>query len=107
MASRVCAENGAHVVKTYFCENFEHVSATCPVPIVIAGGKKIPEFDALSMAYQALDQGACGVDMGRNIFQAENPMAMIQAVRSVVHENESPNKAFELYNTLKNHSTPD
>ena len=70
LASRVCAENGAHVVKTYFCEGFEQVAATCPVPIVLAGGKKLPELDALTMAYQAIDQGASGVDMGRNIFQA-------------------------------------
>jgi putative autoinducer-2 (AI-2) aldolase len=102
MASRVCAENGAHVVKTYFCENFEHVAATCPVPIVLAGGKKLPELEALSMAYQAVDQGAAGVDMGRNIFQAGDPIAMIQAVRAVVHEMEKPEKAFDLYNTLKN-----
>jgi putative autoinducer-2 (AI-2) aldolase len=101
MASRVCAENGAHVVKTYFCDDFEKVSATCPVPIVLAGGKKLPELDALTMAYQAIDQGACGVDMGRNIFQAGDPIAMIQAVKSVVHDNETPEKAFDLYNTLK------
>jgi len=102
MASRVCAENGAHVVKTYFCKNFEQVASTCPVPIVLAGGKKLPELDALSMAYQAIDQGASGVDMGRNIFQAGDPIAMIQAVRSVVHDREKPEKAYELYNTLKN-----
>lgn len=101
MASRVCAENGAHVVKTYFCENFERVAATCPVPIVLAGGKKLPEADALVMAYQAIDQGAAGVDMGRNIFQAEDPIAMIQAVRAVVHDREKPEKAFELYRSLK------
>lgn len=103
MASRVCAENGAHVVKTYYCEEgFEKVAATCPVPIVIAGGKKLPELDALTMAHNAIDQGACGVDMGRNIFQADNPIAMIQAVRAVVHNGESPEKALDLYNTLKN-----
>ena len=101
MASRVCAENGAHVVKTYYCEGFEQVAATCPVPIVLAGGKKLPELDALTMAYKAIDQGASGVDMGRNIFQAGDPIAMIQAVRAVVHENETPEKAFDLYNTLK------
>ena len=101
MASRVCAENGAHVVKTYFCEGFEKVAATCPVPIVLAGGKKLPELDALTMAYKAIDQGASGVDMGRNIFQAGDPIAMIQAVKAVVHDNETPEKAFELYNTLK------
>lgn len=103
MASRVCAENGAHVVKTYYCaENFEQVTASCPVPIVIAGGKKLPELDALKMARSAIDQGACGVDMGRNIFQAEHPTAMIQAVRTVVHDGETPEKALDLYETLKN-----
>ena len=101
MASRVCAENGAHVVKTYFCDDFEKVASTCPVPIVLAGGKKLPELDALTMAYQAIDQGASGVDMGRNIFQAGDPIAMIQAVKAVVHDNETPEKAFDLYNTLK------
>jgi putative autoinducer-2 (AI-2) aldolase len=101
MASRVCAENGAHVVKTYFCDDFEKVTSTCPVPIVLAGGKKLPELDALTMAYQAIDQGANGVDMGRNIFQAGDPIAMIQAVKSVVHDRETPEKAFDMYNTLK------
>ena len=101
MASRVCAENGAHVVKTYFCDDFEKVASTCPVPIVLAGGKKLPELDALTMAYQAIDQGASGVDMGRNIFQAGDPIAMIQAVRAVVHDMETPEKAFDLYNSLK------
>ncbi|MGD8291849.1 MAG: 3-hydroxy-5-phosphonooxypentane-2,4-dione thiolase [Desulfobacterales bacterium] len=101
MASRVCAENGAHVVKTYFCDDFEKVTSTCPVPIVLAGGKKLPELDALTMAYNAIDQGANGVDMGRNIFQAGDPIAMIQAVKAVVHDRETPEKAFDLYNTLK------
>jgi putative autoinducer-2 (AI-2) aldolase len=82
-------------------EGFETVTAACPVPIVIAGGKKIPERDALTMAYRAVQEGAAGVDMGRNIFQAEAPTAMIQAVRAVVHDNEKPQKALELYQTLK------
>ena len=103
LATRICAELGAQYVKTYYVpEDFETVTASCPVPIVIAGGKKIPELDALSMAHNAVQQGAAGVDMGRNIFQAESPIAMIKAVRAVVHDNESPEKAFELYNTLKN-----
>ncbi len=102
LATRICAELGAHYIKTYYVENdFETVTASCPVPIVIAGGKKIPELDALKMAYNAIQQGAAGVDMGRNIFQSEAPVAMIKAVRSVVHENESAEKAFELYNSLK------
>ncbi len=101
MASRVCAENGAHVVKTYFCdEGFEKVVASCPVPIVIAGGKKLPERDALAMAYQAIQEGAAGVDMGRNVFQAEHPVAMIQAIRAVVHEGAKPDKAYKLYQDL-------
>ncbi len=101
LASRVLAELGAHYVKTYFCaEKFEEVVAGCPVPIVIAGGKKIPEPDALKMAYQAIDQGALGVDMGRNIFAAEDPVAMAQAVRAVVHDLEKPDKAYEMYRDL-------
>ena len=103
LASRVCAENGATFVKTYFCEeNFEQVVAACPVPIVIAGGKKLPENDALEFAYQAIQQGAAGVDMGRNVFQSEHPIAMIQAVRAVVHDQRTPQDAFDLYNTIKN-----
>ena len=102
LAVRVIAENGAQVIKTYFCaEDFEHVTAACPVPIVIAGGKKLPELDALKMAYLAIDQGAMGVDMGRNIFQAEHPVAMIKAIRAVVHDNAKPEDAFQMYNDLK------
>ena len=74
--------------------------AACPVPIVIAGGKKLPESEALELAYKAVQSGARGVDMGRNIFQAENPAAMIQAVRAVVHKFAKPSEAFELYKDL-------
>ncbi len=103
LASRVCAENGAHVVKTYYCStDFEKVTASCPVPIVIAGGKKLSEADALQMAFEAIDQGAAGVDMGRNVFQAEHPIAMIQAVSGVVHNGMKATEAFGLYNDLKN-----
>jgi len=102
LATRICAELGAHYIKTYYVEEgFETVTSCCPVPIVIAGGKKIPELEALQMARNAIQQGANGVDMGRNIFQSESPTAMIQAVRAVVHENEAPERAFDLYNTLK------
>ncbi len=105
LATRMCAELGATYLKTYYVEDgFETVTAGCPVPIVIAGGKKIPELDALTMAYRAINEGAAGVDMGRNIFQADDPVAMIQAVRKVVHENAKPKDAFEFYNTLKNKS---
>jgi putative autoinducer-2 (AI-2) aldolase len=101
LASRICAELGASVVKTYYVDGFETVTASCPVPIVIAGGKKIPEKDALKMAYNAVQQGASGVDMGRNIFQSGSPKSMIQAVRKVVHENMKPADAYDLYLTLK------
>lgn len=102
LACRVIAELGVHFVKTYYCEpGFEEVVAGCPVPVVIAGGKKVPELEALKMAYKAIDLGAMGVDMGRNIFAAEDPAAMAQAVGAVVHQLEKPEKAFELYNDLK------
>lgn len=102
LACRVIAELGVHFVKTYYCEpGFDEVVAGCPVPVVIAGGKKLPELDALKMAYKAIDQGALGVDMGRNIFGADNPAAMAQAVGAIVHRFEKPEKAFQLYNDLK------
>ena len=102
LATRMCAEIGAHYVKSYYFEpGFEKVAAACPVPIVIAGGKKLPEMEALEMAYKAIDQGAAGVDMGRNIFQSDSPVGMIQAVGLVVHKNEKPKQAFELYNDIK------
>jgi len=101
LATRICAELGAAVVKTYFVPGFETVTAACPVPIVIAGGKKLPELDALQMARDAIDQGASGVDMGRNIFQSEAPTAMIRAVRGVVHDGMEAATAHELYETLK------
>jgi 3-hydroxy-5-phosphonooxypentane-2,4-dione thiolase len=104
LAVRICAELGAAFVKTYYTDqDFESVTASCPVPIVIAGGKKLPEFDALTMAYNALRAGASGVDMGRNIFQSDAPVAMLQAVRKVVHEGMKPKEAFELYENLKKH----
>jgi putative autoinducer-2 (AI-2) aldolase len=101
LATRICAELGAQVVKTYYCEEgFERVTAGCPVPIVMAGGKKLPELDALTMAYRAVEQGAAGVDMGRNIFQSPSPSAMIQAVRKVVHDGALPDEAYALFREL-------
>jgi putative autoinducer-2 (AI-2) aldolase len=103
LACRICAELGAQYVKTYYIpKGFESVTASCPVPIVMAGGKKIPEIDALTMAHNAVQEGAAGVDMGRNIFQAESPAAMIQAVGATVHQNLPPNQAHEMYLDLKN-----
>lgn len=101
LATRICAELGATFVKTYFVPGFEQVTSGCPVPIVIAGGKRLPEPDALKMAYDALQQGASGVDMGRNIFQSSAPAAMIQAVRKVVHEGFKPDHAYEFFLDLK------
>lgn len=102
LACRICAELGATYVKTYYvAEGFETVTASCPVPIVIAGGKKLPELEALRMASSAIQQGASGVDMGRNIFQAEVPSVMIQAVRKVVHDGMPPEQAFEFYSSMK------
>ena len=97
LCCRIAAELGANFVKTYFCEGFEEVVGNCPVPIVIAGGKKISEPDALKLAHDALQGGAVGVDMGRNIFQSDSPIAMIQAVRKVVHEKATPSEAYDFY----------
>ena len=96
LAARICAELGAQVVKTYYCaDGFDTVTAACPVPVVMAGGKKMPEQDALTMAANAIEGGAAGVDMGRNIFQSDHPVAMIRAIRAVVHESAKPEQAFE------------
>lgn len=103
LACRICAELGAHVVKTYYIpDGFETVVASCPVPIVMAGGKKLPELDALTMAHRAVQEGAAGVDMGRNIFQSEAPRAMIEAVRGIVHDGMNPKQAYEQYQSLRN-----
>jgi putative autoinducer-2 (AI-2) aldolase len=102
LACRICAELGAHLVKTYYVpEGFETVTASCPVPIVMAGGKKLPELDALKMAYNAVREGAAGVDMGRNIFQSDAAVAMLQAVGKIVHEGMKPEQAYDFYQTLK------
>lgn len=97
LACRICAELGAHFVKTYYCEGFEEVVRNTPVPIVIAGGKKLPERDAITLAWNAVASGARGVDMGRNIFQSDCPVGMIRAVRAVVHDGASIDEAWEVY----------
>ncbi len=103
LSSRIAAELGAHIVKTYYCEDFEKVVRSCPVPVVIAGGPKLKnELDVLKMAYEAIAQGAKGVDMGRNIWQSRWPVAVISAIRSIVHEKYSVKKAYSLFNSLKN-----
>ncbi len=102
LACRIAAEQGAHIVKTYYCDNFEKVVQSCPVPIIVAGGKKIPERDALQLTYNAIKGGAVGVDMGRNIWQSEHPVSMIKAVRAIVHGNLNVDQAFNLYKKLVN-----
>ncbi|MFC4025177.1 3-hydroxy-5-phosphonooxypentane-2,4-dione thiolase [Oceanobacillus longus] len=97
LATRMLAEFGAQIVKTYYCDDFEKVAAACPVPLVVAGGKKIPEQDALTLAYNSIQGGAAGVDMGRNIFQSKHPKEMIQAVNKVVHDGFSDKEAYEYF----------
>lgn len=99
-ACRVVSENGADIVKTYYCDGFEEVVDACLSPIIIAGGTKRPTKEALEFTFNAIKAGAVGVDMGRNIFQNENPLAMIQAVRSIVHDGQSVKEAYELYGEL-------
>jgi len=97
LACRIAGELGAHVVKTYYCENFEKVIEGCPVPVIIAGGKKLAkEIDVLELTFNAIKDGASGVDMGRNIWQSDHPIPMIKAVRSIVHEGFSLKEAAEL-----------
>ncbi len=101
LATRVIAELGAHIVKTYYCDDFEKVVAACPVPIVVAGGKKLPELDALELTYKAIQSGAAGVDMGRNVFQSDSPVGMLKAISGIVHDNLTPQQAFDYYETEK------
>ncbi|MBM3422999.1 MAG: 3-hydroxy-5-phosphonooxypentane-2,4-dione thiolase [Chlorobi bacterium] len=102
LACRISAELGAQIVKTYYVpEDFETVVASCPVPIVMAGGKKISELDALTMSYRAIQEGAAGVDMGRNIFQSDAPLAMMKTVNRVVHENLAPAEAYEYFQGIR------
>ena len=102
LSCRIAAEFGAHMVKTYYCENFEKVVNTCPVPVIIAGGPKLEERQALELTYNAIKSGASGVDMGRNIWQSKYPVPMIRAVRAIVHENSNVDKAYDLFKKLCN-----
>jgi len=97
LACRIAAELGAQIVKTYYCEGFEQVVNGCPVPVVIAGGKKIEERQALKLAHEAVSAGATGVDMGRNIFQSKWPVPMIRAVRSIVHDGKTDAESWEQF----------
>jgi putative autoinducer-2 (AI-2) aldolase len=109
LACRICAELGAQFVKAYYVpEEFATVTASCPVPIVMAGGKKLPELDALTMAYRAIEEGAAGVDMGRNIFQSSQPDAMLRAVGAVVHDRADPADVYDalIASTVQNRQMP-
>ena len=97
LATRIIAELGANIIKTYYCEDFEEIVAACPVPIVVAGGKKLPEQEALALAYHAIRDGARGLDMGRNIFQSAHPIAMADAIGKIVHHKYTDKEAFEFY----------
>jgi putative autoinducer-2 (AI-2) aldolase len=101
LACRIAAELGAHIVKTYYCDDFEQLIQSCPIPVIIAGGKKTPEMEALELAHNAVKHGAVGVDMGRNIFQSDSPVGMIKAVRAIVHENVSVKEAYKIYESEK------
>lgn len=101
LSCRIAAELGAHLVKTYYCEEFEKVVESCPIPVIIAGGKKTPEIEALQLAFNSVQRGAVGVDMGRNIFQSDSPVGMILAVRAIVHEKASVNEAYSIYESAK------
>lgn len=100
LSCRIAAEFGAHIVKTYYCDNFEKVVESCPVPIIIAGGPKLEERKALELTYNAVKAGAVGVDMGRNIWQSQYPVPMIRAVRAIVHGNQNVNEAYDLFKRL-------
>jgi len=101
LACRIAAELGAHIVKTYYCDEFEQLIESCPIPVIIAGGKKTPEMEALELTHNAVTRGAVGVDMGRNIFQSDCPVGMIQAVRAIVHDRVSTKEAYKIYESAK------
>ena len=101
LSCRIAAELGAHLVKTYYCDEFEKVVQSCPIPVIVAGGKKTPEIEALQLAFNSVRGGAVGVDMGRNIFQSDSPVGMIRAVRAIVHEKASMDEAYKVYESAK------
>jgi putative autoinducer-2 (AI-2) aldolase len=101
LSCRIAAELGAHFVKTYYCEDFAQVVESCPIPVIIAGGKKTPELEALELTFNAVQGGAVGVDMGRNIFQSDSPVGMIRAVRAIVHDKVSVAEAHKIYESAK------
>ncbi len=102
-ASRLAAELGADIVKTYYCDGFSEVTAKCTAPIVVAGGPKLDTYeDVLNLCYNAINEGAIGVDMGRNIWQSDYPAAIVQGVKAVIHDNLTVKAALELVESLCN-----
>ena len=101
LSCRIAAELGAHIVKTYYCDDFDQLIESCPIPVIIAGGKKTPEMEALELTYNSVTHGAVGVDMGRNIFQSDSPVGMIKAVRAIVPEKISVKEAYKIYESSK------
>jgi len=107
MACRICAESGASVVKTYYCEDFDKIVAGCPVPVVIAGGPKTnSDIEVLKFVYNGMQKGASGVNLGRNIWQNDCPIGMASALRAIIHEKYSPKEAYELFLSIKNEEMP-
>lgn len=98
LCCRIASELGVHLVKTYYCDDFEKVVDSCPSPIVVAGGPKISEKEALKLTYNSMREGAIGVDMGRNIWQSDHPVAMIKAVREIVHKGANVKEAMDVFN---------
>jgi putative autoinducer-2 (AI-2) aldolase len=99
LASRMCQDAGARIIKTYYCEEFSRlVDAVAPTAVVVAGGKYSSPPDALQMAHDSVEAGAAGVDFGRNIFQDDNPVGMIRAIRSIVHDDHTVKEALDIYN---------
>jgi putative autoinducer-2 (AI-2) aldolase len=102
LACRICAELGARIVKTYWCENFDKVVCGCPVPVVIAGGPKCnTEKEVFEFVYDGMQKGAIGVNLGRNVWQSPHPVAMAKALRAIIHDNAIVKKAQEVFNEAK------
>ena len=102
LSCRLAAEVGAHIVKTYYCEGFSKVVNGCPVPLVVAGGPKLnSEADIFALVHSAMQEGAIGVDMGRNIWQNDHPVAVIKAIRALVHKNATVREATDIFNEAK------
>lgn len=101
LSCRIAAELGARVVKTYWCENFEKVAESCPVPVVMAGGPKCEtQLEVLEFVYDGMQRGAIGVNLGRNVWQDEHPVAMARALQAVIHEKATPQQAFDIFKSM-------